>query len=275
VRLTNGPLFVLGDPDRLHQIFFNLLSNAVKFTPRGGEITIRAEHTTAHAQITVSDTGQGIRAEFLPHIFERFKQADSSITRQYSGLGLGLAIAQHLIKQHGGTIDAYSEGEGRGARFTVNLPILERAPFDRKALPSGNGDRTQLNGLRVWIVDDQPTGRIMLKTLLELKGAEVTALASAYDVLQKLNDSTPEVLIADIGMPGMDGYALIREIRAREAEHGENIPAIAQSGYASSEDRERALAAGYQIHIAKPADVNELIRAIESLVASRSQSASR
>jgi signal transduction histidine kinase/CheY-like chemotaxis protein len=266
---------VMGDPDRLRQIFFNLLSNAVKFTGPGGGVTLRAQRIASMVQITVNDTGQGIRADFLPHLFERFRQGDSSITKQHTGLGLGLSIAQHLIERHNGTIHAFSEGEGRGATFTVTLPRLERPAIETKEEPFRfrNGKPTELNGVRVWVVDDMVEGRLMLKTLLEQSGAEVTTLASGYEVLNKLDESTPEVLIADIGMPGMDGYTLIRELRGRGSERGGNVPAIAVSGYVTPEDQEHALSSGYQIHLAKPFDANDLIRAVRSLAEPRSHPA--
>jgi signal transduction histidine kinase/ActR/RegA family two-component response regulator len=255
---------VMGDPDRLRQIFFNLLSNAVKFTGAGGAVTLRAQRIASKEQITVSDTGQGIRANFLPHIFERFRQADSSTTKQHAGLGLGLSIAQYLVGQQSGTIHAYSEGEGRGATFTVTFPSLERPAVETKEpLHSRNG--SQLNGVRVWVVDDKAEGRVLLETLLQRSGAQVAALASGYEVLNKLDESTPEVLVSDIGMPGMDGYTLIREIRARRSERGGNVPAIALSGYVAPEDREQALSSGYQIYLGKPFDANDLIQAVRSL----------
>jgi CheY-like chemotaxis protein len=260
-----------GDPERLRQIFFNLFSNAVKFTPAGGRICVKLDRRGSDTVITVSDTGQGIRPEFLPYVFDRFRQAESSTTRQYGGLGLGLAIVRHIVELHGGTVTAGSAGEGRGATFTVTLPLL-KLPLNRAEsdlLSSRQEDSSGLDGLRVWIVDDSATGRRMLKQWLEMSGAQVTAMASAWEALKTLDDSTPEVLLSDVGMPGMDGYTLMRQVRAREPEHGGNIPAIALSGYATAEDRERALAAGFQLHMAKPLKLDEVVRAIATLVASR------
>jgi signal transduction histidine kinase len=261
-----------GDPERLRQIFFNLFSNAVKFTPAGGNVLIKLERLGSDTMISVSDTGQGIRADFLPYVFDRFRQAESSTTRQHGGLGLGLAIVQHLVELHGGTVAANSEGEGRGATFTVTLPLLKpplnRAENELLSLPRQK-DPPGLGGLRVWIVDDSATSRRMLKQWLEMSGAHVTAMASASEALKTLDDSMPEVLLSDVGMPGMDGYTLMRQVRAREPEHGGNIPAIALSGYATPEDRERALAAGFQLHMSKPLKLDEVVRAIATLVASR------
>jgi signal transduction histidine kinase/CheY-like chemotaxis protein len=272
VQQPDEPLSVNGDPDRLRQVFFNLLSNAVKFTPRGGAVTVRWQRTTSQAEITISDTGEGIARDVLPQIFERFRQADSSTTKRHSGLGLGLSIARHLVERHDGMIQAYSEGVGRGATFTVTLPLIERKEIENanerlgfaKSNPPDGHERF-LNGIRVWVVDDKPSGRLLLKTLLEQRGAQVTALASAYEALGKLDESVPEVLVSDIGMPGMDGYALISEIRNRGAERGGTIPAVALSGYASPEEREKALAAGFQLHIAKPFNGIDLMRAIARL----------
>jgi signal transduction histidine kinase len=260
-----------GDPERLRQIFFNLFSNAVKFTPTGGNVFIKLERLGSDTMISVSDTGQGIRPEFLPYVFDRFRQAESSTTRQHGGLGLGLAIVQHLVELHGGKVTANSPGDGRGATFTVTLPFL-KPPLNRAEndlLSSRQEDPPGLGGLQVWIVDDSATGRRMLKHWLEMSGAQVTAMASAAEALKTLDDSTPEVLLSDLGMPGVDGYTLMRQVRSRQPEHGGNVPAIALSGYATPEDRERALAAGFQLHMAKPLKLNELVRAIATLVGSR------
>jgi signal transduction histidine kinase/ActR/RegA family two-component response regulator len=258
-----------GDPDRLEQIFSNILSNAVKFTPAGGRIDVNLERIDSAVTVTVSDTGEGIKPEFLPHIFERFRQADSSITKQHGGLGLGLAIVQHLTELHGGRVSAESQGEGRGTTVTVTLPLahlpLSRREQQKPMVKSDNP--AALDGARIWVVDDRYGGRLMLKTLLEKNGARVTALASGYEVLQMLDHAVPDVLLSDIGMPGMDGYTLIREIRARGVEAGGDIPAIAQSGYSSPEECERAIAAGYQMHLAKPFESGELLRAVAKLLA--------
>jgi signal transduction histidine kinase/CheY-like chemotaxis protein len=260
-----------GDPERLRQIFSNLFSNALKFTPPEGNVSIRLERLGSDTMISVIDTGQGIRPDFLPYVFERFRQAESSTTRQHGGLGLGLSIVQHLVELHGGTVTAHSQGDGHGATFTVTLP-LSKLPLNRAEndlLSSRQGDPPGLHGLRVWIVDDSPTGRRMLKHWLEMSGAQVTAMASASEALKSFDESTPEVLLSDVGMPNMDGYTLMRQVRARGPEHGGNVPAIAVSGYATPEDRERALAAGFQLHMAKPLKLDEVVRAITTLIGSK------
>lgn len=260
-----------GDPERLRQIFFNLFSNALKFTPPGGNVSIKLARLGSDTTISVSDTGQGISPDFLPYVFERFRQAESSTTRQHRGLGLGLAIVQHLVELHGGKVTAHSQGEGQGATFTVTLPLL-KLPLNRAEndlLSSQQGDPPGLRGLRVWIVDDSATGRRMLKHWLEMSGAQVTAMASASEALKTFDESTPEVLLSDVGMPNMDGYTLLRKVRARGPEHGGNVPAIAISGYATPEDRERAFAAGFQLHMAKPLKLDEVVRAIATLIGSK------
>ena len=260
-----------GDPERLRQIFSNLFSNALKFTPPEGNVSIRLERLGSDTMISVIDTGQGIRPDFLPYVFDRFRQAESSTTRQHSGLGLGLSIVQYLVELHGGTVTAYSQGDGHGATFTVTLPLL-KLPLNRAEndlLSSRQGDLPGLHGLRVWIVDDSATGRRMLKHWLEMSGAQVTAMASASEALKSFDESTPEVLLSDVGMPNMDGYTLMRQVRARGPEHGGNVPAIAISGYATPEDRERALAAGFQLHMAKPLKLDEVVRAIATLIGSK------
>jgi signal transduction histidine kinase/CheY-like chemotaxis protein len=260
-----------GDPERLRQIFSNLFSNALKFTPPAGNVSIRLQRLGSDTMISVIDTGQGIRPDFLPYVFDRFRQAESSTTRQHGGLGLGLSIVQHLVELHGGKVTAHSQGPGRGATFTVTLPLL-KLPLNRAEndlLSPRPGDPPGLQGLRVWIVDDSPTGRRMLKHWLEISGAQVTAMASASEALKSFDESTPEVLLSDVGMPNMDGYTLMRQVRARGPEHGGNVPAIAVSGYATPEDRERALAAGFQLHMAKPLKLDEVVRAITTLIGSK------
>jgi signal transduction histidine kinase/ActR/RegA family two-component response regulator len=261
---------VTGDAERLGQIVSNLLSNAVKFTASGGKVTVNLARDDSLAKITISDTGQGISPDFLPHIFERFRQADSTRTRAHGGLGLGLAIVQRLVELHGGTVRADSPGQGHGATFTVTLPLLD-LPLTptKKSLPLSDAKLPSLDGVRVWIVDDEENARKMLRTILERKGAQVTTLASAPELLKLLDEDAPEVLVCDVSMPGMDGYTLMRQIRARGAERGGNIPAIAQTGYATLEDRERALSSGYQIFLGKPIDMNELIRGIARLAGSK------
>jgi signal transduction histidine kinase/CheY-like chemotaxis protein len=261
---------VSGDPERLRQIFWNLLSNAVKFTPSGGSIMVKLERDHSEAKLTVRDTGQGINPDLLPHIFERFRQADSTITRAQGGLGLGLTIVQHLVELHGGTVRAVSKGDGQGATFTVTFPSLKR-PLDstKESIPLSNANLPALDGVRVWVVDDEENSRRMLRVLLEKKGAQVSTLRSAREALNMLDESAPEVLVCDVSMPEMDGYTLMRQIRARAADRGGNIPAIAQTGYATLEDRQRALSSGYQIFLGKPLDIAELIRGIAKLAGSK------
>ena len=261
---------VLGDPYRLQQIVWNLLANAIKFTPDGGEVEVSLEQAGSNARITVRDTGEGIRPEFLPHIFDRFSQADSSGTRSYGGLGLGLAIVRHLVELHGGTVEAYSAGEKQGAVFTVTLPS---EPAHVESCVSSGGfeadrdsrdDGASLAGIRVLIVDDDLDSREVLAALLELRAAEVRSAGSAREALDAMTDWKPDVLVSDIGMPGQDGYDLIREVRSRAAEDGGQIPAIALTGYAAVQDGERALSAGYHTHMAKPVEPGHLVKLIAS-----------
>ena len=262
---------VLGDPYRLQQIVWNLLSNAIKFTPDGGEIEIRLDQDGPNARVIVSDTGDGIRPEFLPRIFDRFSQADTSTTRPYGGLGLGLAIVRHLVELHGGTVEAFSAGPKRGAVFTVTLPC-ESSRVDTRLTQEASGadgDRRSdsaapLAGLRVLIVDDDLDSREVLASLLALRAAEVRSAGSVGEALETLSDWRPDVLVSDIGMPGKDGYDLIRELRSRPAEDGGQIPAIALTGYAAVQDGERALSEGYQIHMAKPVEPRNLVKLIAS-----------
>jgi PAS domain S-box-containing protein len=258
---------VYADTQRLQQIAWNLLSNAIKFTPVGGSVEIRLEQTGSNIQIIVSDTGEGIPSEALPHIFDRFRQADSSSTRRHGGLGLGLAIVRHLTEMHGGRVDAYSAGEGQGATFIVTLPC---ATTPASLTDENQGARrydnsSVLRGLRILIVDDDIDSREVLADLLELRGAEAKSVATAREALDALTEWKPDVLISDIGMPDEDGYDLIKKVRNLESGDQRHIPAIALTGYASFEDGEQALAAGYHLHIAKPVDPNQLIGVIASL----------
>ncbi len=258
---------VQGDINRLQQVLWNLFSNAVKFTPTGGRIEVRTERTGAHVIISVSDTGIGIAPEFLPHIFERFRQVDSTTTRQHSGLGLGLAIVRHLVEMHGGTIDAASPGLGQGAVFTVTLPLQEEHGQSLKstnvpALAVADGS---LAGLRVMVVDDELDGRELVKTVIEAQGAEVIALASAREALAVFSHWHPDLLVSDIGMPGEDGYSLIRQVRDLDRQQSRRTAAIALTAYARPDDRARAFAAGYQIHLPKPVEPDVLLQAILDL----------
>lgn len=257
---------VSGDAGRLQQVLLNLLTNAIKFTPAGGHISVRAAELDHHLVIRVSDDGKGIDPQFLPHIFERFRQADSSSTRSHGGLGIGLAIAQHLVALHGGTIRAESDGKNSGATFIIELPLVRGpeaiAPDSVSAKAQG---RPQLGGLRVLIVDDEPDARELLTAVLEQFGASVSAVGSAPEALEALQVVRPNMLVSDIGMPEHDGYWLIRSIRALDPSHGGLIPAVALTAYAAEQDRERALAAGFHRHVTKPIDAQELINTLLKL----------
>jgi signal transduction histidine kinase/ActR/RegA family two-component response regulator len=261
---------VSGDDERLQQVIWNLLANAIKFTSEGGRVDVSIERMGSSIEVNIVDTGQGISPEFLPYMFERFRQADGGPSRRHGGLGLGLAIVRQLVELHGGTVHAASDGVGRGAAFTVRLPILagaeqELALADRRTAESMGSPRPRsqrLDGLRILVVDDHADGRTLTTLFLTQAGATVTAVASAREALQLLEVDRPDVLVSDIGLPDEDGYTLIRQIRQREAEHGGLLPAIALTGYARADDRARALAAGFQAHIAKPLEPAELIAAI-------------
>lgn len=256
-----GP--VMGDGERILQIASNLLTNAVKFTPKGGRVMVHLRRVDSSVELDVTDTGQGIPREFLPHLFERFRQADAKITRAHGGLGLGLSIARTLVELHGGTLEAFSEGEGRGATFLVRLPLASvRLPAVRMGPPSSaKSDECppDLDGLRVVVVDDEPDARELIASVLESCGANVVAVASATHALAEIRRAPPNVLVSDIGMPGDDGYTLIRNVRALSLEEGGRTPAIALTAYAQSEDRKRALLAGFNMHVGKPVDPSELL----------------
>jgi len=265
---------VSGDSSRLQQVVWNLLSNAIKFTPKEGKVQVIAEQIDSHLEISVADTGQGITQQFLPHVFERFRQADASTTRSFGGLGIGLAIVKHLVELHGGTARAASPGEGHGSTFTVRLPLApvrRRHPSsisstDLKNNHAKSGAKlTPLRGISVMVVDDEPDACTLLKRVLEESGAKVTAANSAEQALQFLNSEKPDVLISDIGMPVMDGYDLIRRVRTLESDIGKRIPAIALTAFARSEDRTRALLAGYLVHVSKPVEPRELIATVASI----------
>jgi PAS domain S-box-containing protein len=265
--IDTGPISIPGDPVRLQQVVWNLLSNAIKFTPRGGRVQIRSERVNSHLEIVVSDTGQGISAEFLPHVFDRFRQADQKTSRQHGGMGLGLSIVRHLVEMHGGTVRANSEGEGKGAIFTVMLPITPLYQVDssggrvhpgaRDLMPADDvTDR--LDGLRILAVDDEADTRELLKQGLEYCGAKVRVVGSAAEAIDALMSSVPDILISDIGMPGTDGYDLIRHVRALPSDKGAKVPAIALTAYTRIEDRLQALRAGYDMHVPKPVELAEL-----------------
>ncbi|MEA5451216.1 PAS domain-containing protein [Leptolyngbya sp. CCNP1308] len=255
---------IQGDGARIQQIVWNLLTNAIKFTPEQGQITIQLAQVDRWAQLKVTDTGRGICPKFLPHIFDSFRQADTSITRQFGGLGLGLAIVRYLAEAHGGTIAADSPGEGQGATFTVSLPLMSDRPSQRVAaiLPS----QIDLAGVRVIAVDDNPDGLALLTLLLGEYGAEVVGLESAAEVLTTLAKFKPHVLVSDIGMPEMDGYALIQQIRALPPEQGGLVPAIALTAYVREEDSQKAIDSGFQRHLAKPIEPDTIARAVAQLM---------
>ena len=268
-----GP--VSGDSDRLQQIIWNLLTNAVKFTPKGGWVQICLERINSHVEITVADTGQGISAEFLPYVFDRFRQADGSITRSYNGLGLGLAIVRHLVELHGGTVHAESPGKGLGARFTVKLPLMAVTTKDsehERVHPTVGGrvsfeNSPSLESLRILVVDDEADARELLIQILKESGVEVVAVATAEEAIRVLTEqaSRLDVLVSDIGMPNQDGYSLLRRVRSLPPEMGGQIPAVALTAYARTEDRRAAFLAGFQSHLAKPVELAELIAVIANL----------
>ena len=266
---------VSGDSDRLQQTVWNVLSNAVKFTPRGGRVEVRLEQVQSGATITISDTGPGIAPEFLRHVFDRFRQADGSYTRPHGGLGLGLAIARHLVELHGGTIDVASDGVGRGATFVIRLPISKtRAKkAEGKTIQKGrasNGSHApagrQLEGVRVLLVDDEPDNLELLTLLFKNAGAEVATASSARDALQVLQRADIEVLLSDIQMPEEDGYELIRQVKALMFQQRNRLTAVALTAHARAQDRTRALEAGYAAHISKPIEPGNLIDLIAKLV---------
>ena len=266
---------VAGDPVRLQQVVWNLLANAIKFTPRGGVVEVRLARVDSHVEIVVSDNGVGIGPEFLPHVFERFRQADMSTTRHHGGLGLGLSIVRHLVELHGGTVEAESAGEGRGATFVVKLPVAAVRQKETKAervrplardTPPAYEYPDRLDGLKVLVVDDEPDTREMLSIVLARCGALVTAAGSTREALAAVEKQRPDLLICDIGMPGEDGYDLIRRVRAMPERSDARLPAIALTAYARVEDRLQALRAGYQMHVPKPIELAELIAVAASLV---------
>jgi PAS domain S-box-containing protein len=270
-----GP--VTGDPARLQQVVWNLLSNAVKFTPKAGKVEVRLERVNSHVEVLVADNGAGISPEFLPHVFDRFRQLDGSTTRRHGGLGLGLAIVRHLVELHGGTVRVKSPGEGEGSTFVVELPLsiahltptegarihprAEGGPDD----PCRDDPHLDLRGIRILVVDDEPDARETLQQILEHCNGEVRTVGSAAEALKSLEAWRPDVLLSDIGMPGEDGYELIRRVRELPAEQGGRTPAAALTAFARGEDRRRALRAGFQMHVAKPVDIQELATVVASL----------
>jgi signal transduction histidine kinase/ActR/RegA family two-component response regulator len=270
---TAGP--VMGDPNRLQQVLWNLLSNALKFTQKGGKLQVLLERVNSHIEISITDTGCGIPPDFLPQVFDRFRQADGSSTRRHGGLGLGLSIVKHLVELHGGTVRAESPGLDQGATFTVHLPVavIHRAKGGApRQHPTASSFRptsfevVDLAGIKVLVVDDEPDARDLIKSVLLDCRAEVWTAGSVVEALALLNEKVPDVLVSDIGMPELDGFELLRRVRAFEAQRGGRIPAIALTAFARSEDRTRALRAGFLVHIAKPIEPSELVATIASIL---------
>ncbi|MEH1889118.1 MAG: PAS domain S-box protein [Nostoc sp.] len=260
---------VIGDPNRLQQVLWNLLSNAVKFTPTGGRVEIRLMEVANQAQIQVSDTGKGISPDFLSYVFDYFRQADGTTTRTFGGLGLGLAIVRKVVEMHGGKVQAESLGEGSGATFTVELPLLVRSEdvrYEENESLDSEPESSLLSNTQILVVDDEADIRDLITFILQDYGAEVTAVSSAQEALQALSESIPNVLISDIGMPKTDGYMLMREVRARSPQQGGRVPAIALTAYAGEMNQQQALAAGFQMHISKPIDPDVLLKAIADLI---------
>ncbi len=266
-----GP--ISGDADRLQQIVWNLLTNAVKFTPKGGRIQVKVQRIESHVEIVVSDSGVGINKEFLPYVFDRFRQADASTTRIHGGLGLGLSIVHQLVGLHGGSVSVQSEGEGKGATFTITLPFVgvisqkegeSVHPTQSAEIISFDG-LPSLEGLKVLVVDDEADTRELIGEVLKECGSEVIITRSAAEALEALEQHQPDILISDLGMPDEDGYSLIEKIRALPSERGGNIPAAALTAYARAEDRLRVLRSGFQFHLPKPVDSAELVTVVASL----------
>jgi signal transduction histidine kinase/ActR/RegA family two-component response regulator len=261
--IKTGVLRILADPARAQQILWNLLSNAIKFTPKGGRVEVGLSQVGSMAQITVADSGIGIEPEFLPHVFDRFRQANSSAGRKYSGLGLGLAIVRQLVELHGGNVTAESAGIGLGSTFRATFPI--RVLIEDTEQATKIGATRSLQGLRLLVVEDDPDSLELVTMLLEGNGAAVKSVGSGQEAIAALGPWNPHVLIADLGLPDLDGYALISRIRARESESSNRLPAVALTAYIAAEDRNRALAAGFDIHLCKPVEVDELVDAIAKI----------
>jgi CheY-like chemotaxis protein len=263
---------ISGDATRLQQAVGNLLANAIKFTAEGGRVHTTLERSGNRARLRVHDTGSGISAEFLPFIFERFRQADTTSTRKQKGLGLGLAIARHIVELHGGSIEAASPGEGKGSTFTVTLPLSLKDVGENAPGASADDDSTpaasRLAGVRILLVDDEEDAREAMVVLLSQAGARVQSVGSASEALMLLTANPPDLLLSDIAMPGEDGYALIRQVRALSADRGGHVPAAALTAYATLEDRRKALHAGYNEHLPKPVDPLRLIATVAGLVSS-------
>jgi PAS domain S-box-containing protein len=280
-----------GDPNRLQQVLWNLLSNAIKFTPKGGNVQVILRRVNSQVEVSVSDTGQGIHPDFIPQLFNRFTQADASSTRRHGGLGLGLAIVKHLVELHGGSVRASSPGEGQGSTFTIRLPlsiVRQHTPLERTVKPRADAaaadaeaesfsllvgrdeQRVDLAGVRVLVVDDELDARVLIRRVLESCHAEVVladSAAAALETLERAGDGErpPDVLVCDIGMPDVDGYQLLQRVRSLQGAEGKRLPAVALTAMARSEDRRRALLAGFQLHVAKPVEPVELVVAVANL----------
>jgi PAS domain S-box-containing protein len=267
-----GHVIVLGDPSRLQQIVWNLLANAAKFTPAGGRVQVMLGHGRNQAEIIVTDSGIGIEPAFLPYLFERFQQADSRSSRQYGGLGIGLALVRHLAELHGGTVDAASEGPGRGSTFRVRLPLVTVEAGASTLLPREPTQRARKGRLRnvtVLAVDDDPDSLQLLDEILSTAGASVMCASSTGAGLRLIDLQPPDVIVSDLGMPGRDGFEFIRAVRERSETRGGLVPAAALTAYVRAEDQRHALEAGFQVHLSKPVDPDELIDAVEKLAAER------
>jgi signal transduction histidine kinase/CheY-like chemotaxis protein len=267
-----GP--VAGDPDRLQQVIWNLLSNAVKFTPKDGRVQVCIQSVDSHVEVTVTDTGIGIPATFLPHVFERFRQADAGTTRKKGGLGLGLSIVRHIVEMHGGTVQAFSKGEGRGSTFRVQIPLMlvhpegltEPRPHARAARPARLSGLGSLDRVRVLAIDDEADALALLRVVLETAGAQVTTQSSAQAALEEVEALKPDVVVVDLGMPDVDGFEFIARLRSFPNPEVRDIPAAALTAFARSEDRTKALESGFEIHLAKPVDPGELVATVATLV---------
>jgi CheY-like chemotaxis protein len=269
--IEQRPTVVSGDHTRLQQVFWNLLSNAIKFTPKGGAVKITVQRVESHVETTFRDSGVGIKPEFLPHVFDRFRQEDSSSTRSYGGLGLGLSIVKKLVELHGGAVRAHSDGEGKGSTFVVSLPLspvssgVKRRGGDFKQT-ARRDPSISLDGVKILVVDDEPDARKLLKRILSQCDAMVSTAESAAQGLQLTRRQRPDVIVSDIGMPGADGYQFIQSVRKLSPSEGGRTPAIALTAFARSEDRTRAMLSGFQVHVAKPIEPQELVATVRSLV---------
>jgi CheY-like chemotaxis protein len=277
--LDSDSCLVSGDANRIQQIFWNLFSNAVKFTPEGGSVRVEVARIDSTVRTTISDTGVGITPEFLPYIFDRFRQADGSTTRIHGGLGLGLSIVKHLVQIHRGNVEVTSEGKDKGASFTVTLPLATATAREvKKASPAEDVEIAArpaeysklLKGLRILVVDDEGDSRDLVKAILTRYGSEVNCCESAAEALKAVRDWKPDLLISDIGMPSEDGYSLIKKIRKMRSKQARETPAVALTAYVTKEDRESALTAGFQLHIAKPIEPAALVMSIASVTGRKS-----